>query len=182
MIEEPYDKGDHIKSVFAYFGRAYYMANVFETGLAIALMQLDFLTDVMARLRREGRANFDRARYEADFDAFMEQQHAQTLGGLLKRFEALAAVDPSVKKIISEAKAKRDFLAHHYFRERSDEFVNRAGRDQMIAELDEAAEIFSSADKALDAILEPVRNKLGIYAKDVEAKLAEYLRSNAMED
>ena len=54
MIEEPYDKGDHIKSVFAYFGRAYYMANVFETGLAIALMQLDFLTDVMARLRRKG--------------------------------------------------------------------------------------------------------------------------------
>jgi hypothetical protein len=34
------DEGEHIKTVFAHFGRAYDMANVFETGLAIAICSL----------------------------------------------------------------------------------------------------------------------------------------------
>ena len=80
MTDATYDGDEHVKTVFAHFGRAYFMANVFETGLAIAIMQLEFLTGVAERIRREGRENFDQARYEADFDAFMDGQHAKTLG------------------------------------------------------------------------------------------------------
>lgn len=85
MNDSTYDKGEHTKTVFAYFGRAYYMANVFETGLALAITQIDFLTGVMDRLKREGRSNFDRASYERDFDAFINRQHGKTRGSLLKQ-------------------------------------------------------------------------------------------------
>jgi hypothetical protein len=80
LADETYDEGEHTKTVFAHFGRAHYMANVFETGLAIAIVQFEFLTSVAERIRREGRETFDQRRYEADFDAFMERQHAQTVG------------------------------------------------------------------------------------------------------
>jgi hypothetical protein len=47
----------------------------------------------METLKRHGRKGFDRAKYEAEFDAFMNRQHAQTLGNLIKRTEGLANMD-----------------------------------------------------------------------------------------
>ena len=40
------DEGEHVKEVFAYFGRAYHYASVLETGLAIALLFAEFLPRV----------------------------------------------------------------------------------------------------------------------------------------
>ena len=79
-MHDDYDEGEHIKEVFAYFGSAYYMANVFETGLALAVLVLDFLTEVTETAKRQGMKGFDRARYEAEFDAFMKRQHAKSSG------------------------------------------------------------------------------------------------------
>lgn len=70
---DDFDDGEQIKETFAYFGRAYYMANVFETGLAVAIMQLDFLVETRRRYIAERPTTFDRPKYEADFDAFMDQ-------------------------------------------------------------------------------------------------------------
>jgi hypothetical protein len=75
-----------------------------------------FLKGVSDRIRREGRKTFDQRRYEADFDAIMERQHAQTPGNLLKRVSGLAALPAHLQTLVVEAKAKRDVLAHHYFR------------------------------------------------------------------
>ena len=174
-----YDKGEHIKEVYAYFGRAYYMANVFETGLGNAIVQLDFLAEIVETLKREGRRSFDQARYEKDFDAFMERQNAQTFGNLWKRVEKLIVPDAALRDLIAEAKTKRDFLAHRYFRERADQFMTRQGRDGMIAELDSAAETFSKADKALDKFLEPRRAAIGLSADRIEAHFARYMQSFA---
>lgn len=173
--------GEHEKTVYAHFGLAYYMASVFETGLALAIVQLEFLTSVRDRIERDGYQSFDAARYRADFDAFLEQQQTKTLGTLLKRVDVLTTLDPPLKALVSKAKAKRDFLAHHYFRERAEQFVTREGRSRMIAELEEATKIFDSADRNLDAFLQPHRDSLGLTKERVEARLAAYLKSVANE-
>jgi hypothetical protein len=182
LTDAIYDEGEHTKTVFAHFGRAYYMANVFETGLALAIVQLEFLTGVTDRIRREGHKTFDRRRYEADFDAFMERQHAQTLGNLLKRVSGCVVLPADLRTLITEAKAKRDFLAHHYFRERAELFARRRGRDQMIEELDAAMAAFAAADTALETFLEPHRSSLGLTKERFEARVVEYLKSLRDED
>jgi hypothetical protein len=177
LADETYDEGEHSKTVFAHFGRAYYMANVFETGLAMAILQLEFLSGVRDRIEREGLSNFDRASFQADFDAFLDRQHALTLGNLLRRVEGLTTLPERLQELVADAKAKRDFLAHHYFRERAEQFASRRGRDRMIEELDGAMASFDAADKALEALLEPLRGSLGMAGERFEASVEEYLKS-----
>lgn len=52
----------------------------------------------------------------------------------------------------------------------------------MIAELDEATEVFGAADKALDAFLQPMLDKIGWKAEDIQAKLAMHLKALARDD
>lgn len=177
MSPNEYDEGEHVKEVFAYFGRAYYMSSVFETGLQLAVLHLDFLTEVSRRLQTTGLKNFDRPQYEAEFNAFMAQQEALTLGKLIKRFRALAFPPDSFQLRIDVVKGKRDLLAHHYFRERSVEFAQRRGRDKMIEELDEATNLFKSVDRELTQFMEPVRARLGIRKDVLEAYEKEFFES-----
>jgi hypothetical protein len=179
---DSYDKGEHVKEVFAYFGRAYYIANVFEAGLALAVVQLDFLTEVLETVKRTGLKSFDRTSYENEFDAFINRQHAQTLGNLIKRVQSLADMDMSLKDLIAEAKKRRDFVAHHFFRERSEAFVTRCGRDEMIHELEIAHELFFAADRALAKFMEPHLNRLGMNNTMIEAHTAKYLESLVIDE
>jgi hypothetical protein len=91
VMQTPEEIHEQVKEVFAYFGRAFYAASCVETGLAIALMQVDFMTKVREQFQRAG--TFDRMRYETDFDTFMNNQHAQTLGNLIRRVEMIAELE-----------------------------------------------------------------------------------------
>lgn len=176
-----YDDGEHVKEVFAYFGRAYYLAGVLETGLAIALMQCAFLTRVRDQYLADRGKSFDRAQYEAEFDRFMENQHAQTLGNLIKRVSALPEVSDALKHRLSEGKKRRDFLGHHYFRERAIEFSNRSGRDRMMAELQHDADMFEAIDRDLYDELAPIRDKLGMNSEHFQKYLTEIYAAAGVE-
>ena len=102
----------------------------------------------------------------------MEEQHAQSTGNLHKRLFALTSIDESLKDKIGLAKRKRDFLAHHFFRERAVEFASRSGRNKMIAELWADTEYFQALDREVDAEVAKARTALGIR----EELLAEYVK------
>lgn len=170
-----YDKGAHVKETFAYFGRAYYMANVFEEGLGNAILQLDFLKQQLPLMKKAGRANFDRAKYEAEFDIFVKNHQAKTLGNLIKRVFELAEFEPELKLRIAEAKRLRDFLAHHFFRERAEAFATRSGRDQMIEELDRAHGIFEAADRDLGSFMGPFLSRSGVKDEKVHKHFEAYI-------
>lgn len=176
-----YDEGEHVKEVFAHFGRAYYEAGVLETGLAIALMQIDFLSRVRDQYLADRGKSFDRIQYEAEFDLFMENQHAQTLGNLIKRVSELPELSDDLKEKLRDAKKRRDFLGHHYFRERAVEFSNRIGRDKMIAELHNDGDMFEAIDRDLYAELAPVRVKLGMSGEKFQKYLAQFYAAHDVE-
>ncbi|QQM28868.1 hypothetical protein JET14_10920 [Martelella lutilitoris] len=175
-----YDEGEHVKEVFAYFGREYYEAGVLETGLAIALMQINFLCRVHDQYSADRGKSFDRTQYEAEFDRFMQNQHAQTLGNLIKRVSALPELSDILKERLRDAKKRRDFLGHHYFRERAVEFSNRAGRDKMIAELHNDGDIFEAIDRDLYAELAPIREKLGMAGEKFKKYLAQFYATHGV--
>ncbi len=178
----PYDASDHTKTTFAYFGRAFYAANVFESGLQIAIMLLEFFAEQEAKIRKEGRQSFSREVYEAEFDAFFARQFAQSLGNLIKRAQSLAAMPDDLKARISRVKERRDFLAHHFFRERAIDFASRAGKDRMIEELEHDHDLFCEADRDLSEFLSPIRRRWGLTEERLERAYKEMLAENDLGD
>jgi len=161
IVEEISKEGWDIRETFAYFGRAFYMASVFEVGLAHALLFSDFLAKVSVQFRLTKGVGFDRKKYEIEFDAFIDKHFALTLGNLIKRIDEMALFDDALKKRIVAAKQRRDFLTHHYWRERSMDFATFSGRAAMRKELEDA-DNFQTLDRAIDAALKPKRAEIGI--------------------
>jgi hypothetical protein len=177
-MQDEHDEEDiHTREVYAHFGLAYYLAGVLESGLALALLQVEFLTQQKAAIVREGRRHFDRARFERDFDDYLHGQHALTLGNLIKRIQQLSNTPDDLKADLLCAKQTRDFVAHHFFRERAEEFMTKRGRDQMIAELRQAQALFNAVDERLSQFMRPIREKIGMVDEILEPHIDRYIRS-----
>lgn len=168
--EELDEKSWEIRETFAYFGLAYYMACCLEVGLAHSLMYGEFLMQEHQKLVAAKGRGFDRKRYERDFDAFMEKHFAKTMGGVAQLASKLPNFSDELKKRIEEARKRRNFLAHHYWRERSVKFANSCGREEMREELAADRDMFAKLDKDIDEAMKSTRVKLNIDDK----KLAEF--------
>jgi hypothetical protein len=173
MTEE--EQSEQIKETFAYFGRAFYMATVVETGLAHVLLQAEFMKSIHEEYVRTKGKGFDRKQYEADFDAFMERNFAQTMGNLVKRVQKSADFSEDLKTRIIAAKERRDFLVHHYWRVMAARFYNSDGRAEMIEELNADTELFEKLDEDIQAAMKPARQKLGINEDKVAASVREFM-------
>ena len=182
MTDAGYDEGEHVKETFAYFGRAYYQAGVLDAGLALAILFIEFLPSVNADYWKDKGRAFDRPAYEAAYDKFLADQHAQTLGNLRKRLFASSLLDDALKADIDEAKKKRDFISHHYFRQRAVEFATRVGRDQMIAELDEIGNFLEAVTHKVDDVIEKAQLDLGVKPETIAAYTKRFLESVGLND
>jgi hypothetical protein len=165
-----YDEGKHVKEVFAYFGLAAYTASCLESGLAHALLYIEFLARVQKEFDRTKGKGFDRRRYEDDFDAFLKSQFALTLGNLIRRVNDLTTLDDSLRRRIRAAKARRDFLMHHFWREKAVEFATPEGRSNMIEELRCDVEEFEKLDRDLIDGMKSAREKVGVGDEWLEAR------------
>jgi hypothetical protein len=151
-----------IRETFAYYGRAVYTSSVVEVALAHVLLFAQFMKKVREGYIATKGKGFDRKQYERNFDAFMDDQFAQTMGNLMRRVEKFGGFDDALKTRIADAKKRRDFLTHHYWRERSVDFATSAGRERMREELNADAEMFEKLDRDIDAASAPLRASLGI--------------------
>jgi hypothetical protein len=157
------------REVFAYFGSAMYMASVLEVGLAHVLMQGQYMKQARDNYIATRGKGFDRKKYEDDFDTFMDNQFAQTMGNLVRRVEAFAGFGDDLKARIVSAKKRRDFLAHSYWRETSLKFVTSAGREEMMKELNADTVMFRELDHDIEAATKHIRESIGVDDKVVEA-------------
>jgi hypothetical protein len=162
------NSNDQVKTVYAHFGLAVYLAQVLEHGLANALMCTELLP------RRAGKP-VPRKQWEEEFNAFMEQQFKHTLGRLIQRLESITSVPDDLEDLLTEALAKRNFLAHHYFRERAEPLMSHSGREQMIAELHEAQKLFERADDRLDKVTTPLLEGYGLTDDKLKPFMDEYM-------
>lgn len=164
-----YSADEHVKNVYAHFGLALYLAQVLEHGLANALMCAELLP-----LR--GGKPVPRGEWEAEFDAFMEQQFEQTLGRLIRDLSSATMVPVELEGLLSKALTTRNFLAHHFFRERAEAFMSKDGREAMIRELQSAQELFETADEKLTSIVKPLREKYGLTDERLKPFEEEYFQ------
>lgn len=105
----------------------------------------------------------------------MEKNFAQTMGNLLKRVQQSADFTDELKARIINAKERRDFLVHHYWRVMAVPFYNSEGRAKMIEELNADAELFEKLDEDVQKAMAPIRQKLGIKEEKISAYVEEFM-------
>lgn len=123
------------KTTFAHFGLAYYMASVLEHEIVNILAVNHLVT----------------ARQDAEqllSDPWNDRFKAP-MGALVKQLEAYTQTDPELAADLFKALQLRNHLAHHFWRDRAEDFCNEDGRAQMITYLIEARKHFEDVDQRL---------------------------------
>jgi hypothetical protein len=170
MTTEHDDKDEHVKNVYAHFGLAMYSAQVLEHGLANTMMCAELLP------RRAGKPVPKKA-WEAEFDAFMNEQYQQTLGRLIRALKNATSVPPDLEGLLAAALEKRNYLTHQYFRERAEAFMSWQGREEMIEELRGAQKLFDDAEARLTAVERHLREKYGLTDESLRPGEEKYFKS-----
>ncbi len=155
------DKNEHVKEVYAHFGLSIYLAQVLEHGIVNTFIFLELIP------RTKGKWKVD------EFDAYLNGEFEKTLGRLINKLRSLTSISDDLETTLHSALEKRNWLAHHYFRERSSQFMSEFGRNSMIQELQECQKLFNHADETLGAVLTPLRLKFGV----TDSKIDEFLEN-----
>lgn len=166
MSNDPTD--EHVKTVYAHYGLALYLAQCLEHGLANALVYVNLIP-------RRGRSVRTVEEWNAEFDSFMSRSFEQTLGRLIRDLRESTPVPSELEDKLTHTLRRRNWLTHHFFRERAEEFMSARGRDSMLRELEEAQTLFQAADDLLDRTVRPIREKHRFSDDRLEKFYTDYL-------
>jgi hypothetical protein len=155
------------KEVYAFFGLACYQAQVLEKGVSI--MVVAFKCKGLPITRN-------------DFDAIYSEHNKKTLGQLLARAKKAILISEYMEFLLEEALLKRNWLMHHYFADRSIQFMREEGRRKMISELQSLIQIFIEADQAIEEISFPVLKEFGVTEESVGRIIQDWLKENPNKD
>jgi hypothetical protein len=157
MDDEPDD--DLIREVYARFGLAYYQSECLHRELCMILALSGLPSrDLITRPRVEERL----------IHAF-----SLTLGDVAAKLEGDLPGELSGE--LREAVGRRNFLAHHFWFERAHLMFSIESMHQLIAELDEYAELFDRLDTRVSEWSEPKRRELGLTDEVVQSSLRRIL-------
>jgi hypothetical protein len=151
IVEEISQSNWQAREVYAKFGLAMYVGQVLEH-------------EIVNLLSWSGISAGEYATYEQAESASSEL-FGKTMGTLkatlLRRRVDLGHLDDDLMRAVR----LRNFLAHNYFRERAAAAMTREGREQMIAELDQAIEFFQEVDAKLTPFTLRIVEEFGLMEK-----------------
>lgn len=159
---------EHVKTVYAHFGLALFLAQVLEHGLVNALVFAELLPS------RAGNP-VPHKQWETEYESFYERNFEATLGKMIRNLKAATTIPSDLETVLTAALTKRNFLSHNYFRERDAAFITEAGREKMIKELQEAQALFSEADNKLTETTKAAREKFGFTDEYINRMFEDYL-------
>jgi hypothetical protein len=159
---------EHVKTVYAHHGLAMYLAQCLEHGLANALAYCDLIP-------RKALAVRTKEKWVVEFDSFMGRKFQQTLGQLIRDLRNATTVPPELENKLKQALVCRNWIAHHFFRERAAEFMSASSRDSLIRELEVAQKLFQVAGDLLESTIRPIREKYGFTNEMLETYYNKYI-------
>ncbi|WP_322979948.1 hypothetical protein [Pseudomonas sp. C11] len=168
----PMNEDLHHKEVYAYFGLAIYQAQVLEHGIVNALVYCDLIPNKVRTIR-------SKEEWAALFDTFMDGHFEKTLGKMIRTLKATFPITTELESKLAESLKLRNFLAHHYFKDRIHLFLSCKGREQMIGELSRAREQFESTDSELEFLIKPIREKHGFTDEVLQMAYNDFLNENS---
>jgi hypothetical protein len=163
------DESEQRKRVYAYFGRAMNVAQNLEYTIVSAMVALDFVPKAKGTAGSPEEA-------EQRFDAFVKLQLKDTLGTLIKAIRAVTRLPDELAAALDKCNRKRNWLAHHFFRERADAFMTEQGRAQMVVELRQVHDLFTSTLETFERTMQPAWDRLGVTEEHVQGFTDNYIR------
>jgi hypothetical protein len=155
------------KSVYAHFGAVAARVSAFESVL---------INILLGAAKKTGKITTDK-----EFDRLEKDlRESKTLGPLIKSVNARITVPKLTEEAMSEALKRRNYLMHHFFRDKAFEFETEAGRSKLLKELIEAHAYILVAKRLANELLMQIANEFGIGIADIEAQV-ENLRRKARE-
>jgi hypothetical protein len=148
------------REVYARFGVAYYMTECVHRGLVNVFSMLPFGPQEASRPRIHER---------------MKVAEQKTLGELVTMAKPILAT--ALHPSLDWALATRNFFAHGFWYERIHMMSNAAGKEQLVAELSQAADSLQELNRVLDDLTFAHLRQIGA----TEDQMAEAMRSGASE-
>ena len=87
-------------------------------------------------------------------------------------------IAPTLEDRFSKAVKTRNRLAHHYFYKRSRKILSWQGREHMISELQEQADVLQALDTEFTEIMKNWMERLGTSREDAHEEMRTFLREN----
>jgi hypothetical protein len=149
------DENEQAREIYARAGLALYYAQVFEQGMIHTVYAGQIVNGTIA-------SEFNTA------EAFHRVVDSQTAGAILVRLRRHLDLAPELDAVCVEALRLRNFLAHHFFSERSELFFNQEGRRLMLDELQTMIRTFGQADRRLEVLMIEMHERIGLKRETVE--------------
>lgn len=134
--------GELAKEVYAHFGLCLSLSQVFETGM------INVLTSLQTK--------YSDAPSRIVFDNYYEANKKLTFSNLRSALSEFEEFPTELEEEIKGLKAKRDYLAHSFFRNHDQDFISVSGALHMIEELEAIREEFVALDTKLSRFQDEV--------------------------
>lgn len=157
--EIPQPDYDDPKELYAFFGLTFYNAQVLEQGvvnLAVAL-----------NAKGKGNVTVD------DVLGLYEDYGGKTFGKVLRAAEQFTTFPPSLEADLKKALHYRNYLAHSFFVQHSEDAIHEKGRRAMIDELSEILRFLVRVDTEFDPVWMSAWHALGVNEEWFQRKFME---------
>ncbi|MFI6860274.1 hypothetical protein ACIBKZ_10235 [Streptomyces sp. NPDC050421] len=167
-------ENEHSALMYATYGAAVYFASTLEYGLINVLATAEVIEAKLA------------GRVIPDDPWERRCQSKQTMGvflGEVKKTHLPSA--SSLANELDQALKRRNYLTHHFWRERIDDSYSTTGRNKLIGELEADRKLFENTDQQLHMmVMEPLMCKVGVTKemRDAMLRRAEHEAENRYED
>lgn len=165
------------KEVFAHFGLTFFAFSLLEA----ALQNLYMCWQLGLDLRRGHVSSFGEWQHQAAH--YEDEAFKATFGALVRKNRDVVQLDP-IRSELELLKRRRDYFAHHFFREENRNMLTDERRQFLILEMARLRRDIESAEKFVDNVGRNILER--IYSgKDLDAhidELAVKLRAEALGD
>lgn len=156
---------DDPKDIYAFFGLAYYCAQVLEQGVV----------NLAVALRVGNRREFS----SKDINELYERIDKNTFGKVFAEVCRSAGLPRELERSLRFALEKRNYLAHSFFVTHANDMRTKAGRSKMINELRGMIGFIKTLDQQLDEHWIDAFRRVGLDVERVRAQVERLLKEKA---
>lgn len=150
------NKEDYIvREIFAYYGRAMYMAQAIEKGFMNLILIVNHQYEIT------------RTRY----DEILYEKTSFTFGQLKREIKESEIFSEEELLSIDKFHEKRDFLAHSFWWDRAVEFYDPSQQNSLLIELEELTAFFELIDNLVSSKTQPFIQKHNLDIESVKDKM-----------
>jgi hypothetical protein len=150
-----------IKEIYATFGVCIYQFQVVEQQLMNMILIYSRINHISSNI--------------TELDQVFENNKSKTMGKLIQSVLNDFKIIENDKKNIWSLHERRNYYAHHYFKDKISEWFSAQGRLSMLLEISNQIEFAEEIDHALMLYLEPYLAKMKVTSKLVEEIQEEYV-------